>query len=60
MACDNRESFAIDFGRSYLHHGIEKDPARLMARVDGVTAEDIQAVAQEIFDKEKMTTLMIV
>ena len=60
VACDNRESFAIDFGRSYLHHGIEKDPARLMARVDGVTAEDIQAVAQEIFDKEKMTTLMIV
>ena len=60
VACDNRESFAIDFGRSYLHHGIEKDPARLMARVDGVTAEDIQSVAQEIFDKEKMTTLMIV
>ena len=60
VACDNRESFAIDFGRSYLHHGIEKDPARLMARVDEVTAEGIQAVAQDIFDKDRMTTLMFV
>ena len=60
VACDNRESFAIDFGRSYLHHGIEKDPARLMAMVDEVTAEGIQAVAQDIFDKDRMTTLMFV
>lgn len=60
VACDNRESFAIDFGRSYLHHGIERDVARLMARVDEVTAGDIQAVAQEIFAKDRMTTLMFV
>ncbi len=60
VACDNRESFAIDFGRSYLHHGIEKDPARLMARVDEVTAGDIQAVAQDVFCKDRMTTLMFV
>ena len=58
VACDNRESFALDFGRSYLHHGIEKDVRRLMARVDAVTADDMQAVAQEIFAKEHMTTLM--
>ena len=60
MACDNRESFAIDLGRSYLHHGIEKDPARLMARVDEVTAEGIQAVAREVFAKDRLTTLMFV
>ena len=60
VACDNRESFALDFGRSYLHHGIEKDVARLMARVDEVTAEDMQAVAQDVFAKDRMTTLMFV
>ena len=60
VACDNRESFAIDLGRSYLHHGIEKDPARLMARVDEVTAEGIQAVAREVFAKDRLTTLMFV
>lgn len=60
VACDNRENFALDFGRSYLHHGIEKDVIRLMARVDEVTAEDMQAVAQEIFDKDRLTTLMFI
>ena len=60
MACDNRESFALDFGRSYLHHGIEKDVARLMARVDEVTAEDMRAVAQEVFNPDRLTTLMFV
>lgn len=60
VACDNRESFALDFGRSYLHHGIEKDVARLMARVDGVTAEGMQAVAQDVFRKDRLTTLMFV
>lgn len=60
VACDSRESFAIDFGRSYLHHGVEKDPARLMARVDEVTAGDIQAVAQDVFARDRMTTLMFV
>ena len=60
VACDNRENFARDFGRSYLHHGIEKDVARLMARVDEVTAEGMQAVAREMFDKDRLTTLMFV
>ena len=60
VACDNRESFALDFGRSYLHHGIEKDVARLMARVDEVTAEDMRAVAQEVFNPDRLTTLMFV
>ena len=60
VACDNRESFALDFGRSYLHHGIEKDVARLMARVDEVTAEGMQAVAQDVFRKDRLTTLMFV
>ena len=29
VACDNRESFALDFGKTYLHYGREKDPAEL-------------------------------
>lgn len=60
VACDNRESFALDFCKSYLHHGIEKDVARLMARVDEVTAEDIQAVAQDVFAPDRLTSLMYV
>lgn len=58
VACDNRESFALDFGKTYLHYGREKDPAELFARIDAITAGDIQQVAQETFAPGGMTTLI--
>ena len=58
IACDNRENFALDFGRSFLHNGKEKDLDRLFQQIDAVTAEEIQQVANELFDPEKMTTLI--
>ena len=45
IACDNREQFALDFGRSYLHHGHERDLESLFKRIDAVTSEEIQKVA---------------
>src|SRR3712207_983786 len=45
VACDSRENFAIDFGRSFLHYGWEKDIEALYRRIDGITAESIQQVA---------------
>ena len=59
IACDNREQFALDFGRSYLHHGHERDIEALFQRIDGVTAEDIQQVANELFPTGHLTTLVI-
>ena len=59
IACDNREQFALDFGRSYLHHGHERDIEALFQRIDGVTAEDIQQVANELFPTGHLTTLII-
>lgn len=58
VACDNRENFALDFGKSFLHYGWEKNVDRLYEQVDEITAEQIQAVAQELFDKDKITTLI--
>ena len=57
-ACDNRENFALDFGKSFLHYGWEKNVDRLYEQVDEITAEQIQAVAQELFDKDRLTTLI--
>jgi len=59
IACDNREQFALDFGRSYLHHGHERDIEALFQRIDGVTAEDIKQVANELFPTGHLTTLVI-
>ena len=58
VACDNRENFALDFGKSFLHYGWEKNVDRLYEQVDEITAEQILAVAQELFDKDRLTTLI--
>ena len=58
VACDNRENFALDFGKSFLHYGWEKNVDRLYEQVDEITAEQILAVAKELFDKDRLTTLI--
>ena len=58
IACDNREQFALDFGKSFLHYGWEKDVTSLFDNIDKVTATDIQTVAQELFIPERLTTLI--
>ena len=58
VACDNRENFALDFGKSFLHYGWEKNVDRLYEQVDEITAAQIQAVAKELFDKDRLTTLI--
>ena len=58
IACDNRENFALDFGKSYLHHGKEKDLDQLFASIDAVSATELQQVACELFAPEKVTTLV--
>ncbi len=58
VACDNRESFALDFGKAYLHYGRCKDMAKLLADIDRITSAEIQQVAQEIFVADELTTLI--
>ena len=58
VACDNRENFALDFGKSFLHYGWEKNVDRLYEQVDEITSEQMQAVAKELFDKNRLTTLI--
>ena len=58
VAYDNRENFALDFGKSFLHYGWEKNVDRLYEQVDAITAQQMQAVAQELFDEHRLTTLI--
>ena len=58
IACDNREQFALDFGKSFLHYGWEKDITSLYAQIDEVTAAQIQQVARELMGEERITTLI--
>ena len=58
IACDNHEQFALDFGKSFLHYGWEKDITHLYDSIDRVIADDIQKVANELFATDKLTTLI--
>lgn len=58
IACDNRESFALDLGKTFLHYNEEKDLQRLYELIDAVSAEQLQHVAQELFDEKRLFTLI--
>ena len=58
VACDNRENFALDFGKSFLHYGWEKNVDRLYEQVEAITSQQIQDVARELFDKNRLITLI--
>ena len=59
IACDNREQFALDFAKNYLHYGKERDIADLLVHIDAITASQIQEVAQELFAPDHLQLLMI-
>lgn len=59
IACDSRESFALDFAKSFLHYGWKKDVTALCERIDALTAADLQRVAQDLFAEECLTSLVI-
>ena len=58
IACDNRENFALDFGKSFLHYGWEKNVDCLYEQVEAITSQQIQDVARELFDKDRLITLI--
>lgn len=58
IACDAREQFALDFGKSFLHYGWQKDIEALYEDIDKVTADEIVEVARMLFKAESITTLI--
>ena len=59
IACDNREQYALDFAKNYLHYGKERSIEELLQRIDAITATQIQDVAQYVFAPDRLQLLMI-
>lgn len=59
VACDSRESFALDLAKGFLHYGWLKDVSALCDKVDALTAADLLGVAREVFNPERLTVLTI-
>jgi predicted Zn-dependent peptidase len=58
IATDNREQFAIDFAKNFLHTGKTRDLTNVMAHIDALTPDDLQQTAVELFADDRMTTLI--
>ncbi len=59
IACDNREQFALDFAKNFLHYGLERDIDDLLLRIDSITAQQLQDVSQELFAPDRLQLLQI-
>lgn len=58
IVCDNRESFALDFAKTFLHSGKVRDMSDVFAHVDSLSADDLQQTACDIFAPERLCTLI--
>lgn len=60
VAFDNRENFALDFAKVFLHYGWRKDISALFKQIDAVTADDMVQVANEVFPHDRLTSLTFI
>lgn len=58
IACDNREQFALDFAKNYLHSGKLRDLNDIMSHIEGLTSSTLQETAMQLFDSNHITTLI--
>ena len=59
IACDNREQFALDFAKHFLHYGRERSIDELLQHIEAITPAQIQDVAQELFASDKLQLLTL-
>lgn len=58
LAGDNFESYALALGKCFAHSGKHRDVDSLCSRIQEISSENLLEVAREIFQKEKLTTLI--
>ena len=58
VASDNFESNALGIGKAFLHYGQIEEREQLFARIEALTPQKLWEVANEIFDREQLSTLI--
>ena len=59
VACDNFENYALDMAKSFLHYNKFEGMEDTFRHLDKLTPQLLQQVAQEIFNDDTLTTLII-
>ena len=58
ISSDNKESYAMGLGKTFAHFGTHRNISALLEAFNAVTAEEIQQLAAEIYDPERLCTLI--
>ncbi len=58
IASESNEQLMLVMGKSMLSYGKVETPEEIEERIKSITAEEILAVAQEVFNPEKMSSLI--
>lgn len=58
ISSDNRENFTLDAAKTFLHYGKLRDMKQLFDKIDNITSEQIYEVANSLFNKQNLTTLV--
>ena len=58
ISTDASESYALALGKNYAHYRCYRDTAKLCQAVAAVTAEEVQQVAAEIYNEQRLITLI--
>ena len=57
IAVENKESIALSLGKSYLRYGKFDSNEQVREKIEKITSEQLQKVANEIFDVNNLTVL---
>lgn len=60
IARDNMEGRAVTMGKTFAHYGYHHDMEALCREIDALTPEQLQGIAAEVYDEEKLTTLIYI
>lgn len=58
IASENKENLAMSIGKSFLRYGKVDELEKVRQLINAITAEQLQEIAQEIFDPSKFSVLI--
>ena len=57
ISSENKENLALSLGKSLLRYGKVNDLSVIRQKIEAITSEDLQKIANEIFNFDQFTTL---
>ncbi|MDD6208989.1 MAG: pitrilysin family protein [Bacteroidales bacterium] len=60
ISSDNHENLALGIGKSYLHVGHYESLEEICKKIEKITSEDLFDIANEVYDENKLSSLIFV